>query len=217
MVNDTKVITDFSDIYNENIKYKKKIILTPEGGIGNRINLINFFYPYANKLKRKVYVNWKKTKGLNCDFKTLFYLPEFNLYSNNFNNKKINVYTSNISNGTEYMETFIKNKKHIHELEYDKDDIVEFTAFELKSKQNFFYKKLKPGHIVKKQIDNFFPKNKKIIGIHIRCSDRFNCLKQPLLNNIKKTIHDIHNKYPEYLLFLATDDVEIRNILKKNI
>ena len=151
-----------------------------------RIKLINNFYPYANKLKRKIYIKWNKGKSLNSDFEILFTSPKLNYYQNNYDNKKINTYTSHVSSGSNYMKNFIKGKKHIDEIKYDNNDIGEFSAFEFTSNQNYFIKTLRPSNVIKNKINNFFPKNKNIIGIHIRCSDRFNCFKNPLLNNIKQ-------------------------------
>ena len=204
--------TTFSSSIKENNTYKKKLIILTNGGIGNRLSFISNIYEKANKLKRKVYIYWTVNRSLKCHYNKLFSEPKLNMINNIDSN--INVYYIHKTNIKHFKMIKNNNKYPITKINDDKNDVVCVADF-IENKSNDLLKIIKPSNIVKKQIDNFFSKNKKIIGIHIRCSDRFNCLKQPLLNNIKKTIHDIHNKYPEYLLFLATDDVEIRNILKK--
>lgn len=204
-------LIDFSKIKKENDKYNNNIILYVKGGLGNKLNFINYFYPIANRLKRKVFIYWFKYSGINIDFDELFTQPKLNF----INIKKINNYHTLNKYYINKNSNNNKNHKPLKDINKDKNKTIvveDWGIWDMDEKNDYFYKALQIYPSIYEKIDNIFF-NKKIIGVHIRCGDLNKC-DNFYLKKITYLIDKLIKQNTGYKVFIMTDDEDLKNKYK---
>ena len=209
-----KTVCDQSRVTNcnntENFSSKKSTVVIPILGLGNRLDVINSIY----HLNLPIY--WTRRSDFNCDYYDIFSEPKLN-FVNTMNNGNI---ICSASRSFHWFDKTVKNITdrtctHIYYPEGENYlnknyDIISFSKI-IPPKDNSFYKLLRPSKKVKDKIDSFFPKNEKLLGIHIRYSDNTNHMKQKTESQIFQEAINIINKYPNHKIFLASDNKVIKN------
>lgn len=210
-----KYMNSFQRIQIINNKFKKIMVIIPMGGIGNRLQFINSTYKLANNLKRKLYVIWPVNHECKIHYNQIFKYPKLNFYNEKYVPLNGKIYYNYESNIKYIPQTFKNYSKHcINKIHLDNSNVVFCCDFIYKKfDSDLLHRELLPTNLVKDKINKLMPKNKKILGIHIRCSDRVDCLNNSILNKIYKNISRIKKIYPNHYLFLATDDKNIKEKL----
>ena len=151
------------------------------GGLGNRLRMILSCYKYSKQINKKLKVYWIPDESIS-----------YALFADVFNPIK------NI--------TFVYNYNN-EPLDYRSD--INCSALNKITNYNDMYKYLTPNNTINNRIDYLKKKiNNKYISLHIRRTDH-----SSLAKNNKNFVTDDNyiNKYPNYNIYLATDNRETQD------
>ncbi|MDE3184130.1 MAG: hypothetical protein KGM16_11995 [Bacteroidota bacterium] len=214
------------------------IIVKPLAGLCNRMRVINSCISLQNRNPNagEIQMIWEKNELLNSDFNDIFQPiknikiirshPALTYFLYYHNNRTLPLKSRIKKNIFHYC---LLNYKH-----YDNDIILPFrfqeeywdTAknnFVINSYSEFYdsqkfnnYQAFKPVAQLQSLIDSQVKKfTKTTIGVHIRRTDNIESIKKSTTKLFINTLADILEKESNYLFYLATDDLEVENLLRK--
>ncbi|KAA9036389.1 hypothetical protein FW778_19370 [Ginsengibacter hankyongi] len=214
------------------------IIVKPLAGLCNRMRVINSCISLQNRNSNagEIQMIWEKNELLNCDFSDIFQpiknikiirshpaLTHFLHYHNNrtlplksrikknilyYSLLNYKLYDNDIILPFRFQEEYWDTAKH---------NFVINTYSEFYDSQKFNnYQAFKPvdqlQSLINSQVKKF---TKTTIGVHIRRTDNIESIKKSTTKLFINALADILEKDSNQLFYLATDDLEVENLLRK--
>lgn len=203
------------------------IICSPQGGVGNRMQVINSYYKVAKYYNQKLVVIWKISGDLCCSSKKLFNMPE-----------EVGLFEIRLGGGKTSSLIFklIRNilrifptVDHLDEYNYiDKElDSEEMTIFskgivfcdevcESLTSSYEFENICIPNQAVEKEVNNIIGNKTDCVGIHIRRTD-FRIDKPGIVDKYSdlyfETIIEEEMKNGTRTIFIACDEADVKRRL----
>lgn len=206
---------------------RKKLIVIPNAGLGNRMRVIASCVQIAKKENRELVMVWPKNAALNCDITDIFEtiglnystpsrLKSFflsNIYRHGAVQKFSNIYKS-VANVFSINSVFDADtiEGNMPKLNPEDNTLIVATCFAFGTGQDYhsfkFDKNLreKTETEYKKIGDNY-------IGVHIRRTDHADLIKHSPFENYLAQMDKCIKENPSQKFFLATDNEETKTLL----
>jgi hypothetical protein len=203
---------------------KRKIIVIPSAGLGNRMRVLSSCVQIAIKDDRTLWIVWPNNAALGCDITDIFqsigidyYIPPkwiHFLLAQIYRHGAIKRFTKAyklISRTFFDSSIFDEDTEHNNQPKINRNDsaILVATCFAFGSGQN--YKLFKFTDYLENEADREYKQiGEPYIGIHIRRTDHVELIKHSPLENYLTQIDRCILDNPRQKFFLATDDEETK-------
>ena len=214
------------------------ILFIPTEGLANRIRTIDSMIQLCEKIRLKYRIYWRKDAGLNCAFSKIW-KPLPNL-KEDFDVRYLNIlfiYRRKYAFVRKILLLLEKCRllkvisdeefQYYYDIGYDFKDLQKYCLCMIKSfsviksnslqlPQNLNYKRFVLADDLKGKIAFYtkdFPEN--IVGIHIRRTDNKQAIAGSPLAIFESLMEKLTKEDPGLHLYLATDDIEVRNRMKE--
>ncbi|MEO9145237.1 MAG: hypothetical protein ABI237_06725 [Ginsengibacter sp.] len=189
------------------------IIVKPNGGLGNRMRVINSAICLANKNNHTtIRVLWKKDWGLNASFTDIFEpVNEISLIENKFLMAYYFYSRKSLPLGYKYYDDEAILNKRFDENYWDSDHnkviVNACYDFYYPSIENNFFGMFKPVNKLLEKIDlitqNF---SDDCVGVHIRRADHQIAKEKSTIEDFISRMDTILKESPDSKFYLSTDD-----------
>ncbi|MCH6236503.1 hypothetical protein [Cognataquiflexum rubidum] len=207
------------------------IYIEPFGGICNRLRAIASAVWLSKQLNKPLTVIWQVNEDLNTSFESLFQLPgEFRVVENSRsfqnikNSKQNNALKAGLSSiinkfyGVDFCikEIEIKNYSNSYFTELKKYKNIYINTCEQFGEPSAYFSLFKPVPKIQKQINEISGHfDSYTVGLHIRRTDNAMAISNSPIELFFGKMDEEINDNPLANFFLATDDQEIEEELKK--
>lgn len=205
-------------------------IFYPVGGLANRMRVIDSAYKLSSDTNRSFRVFWKKDKGLNCDFNSIW-LPKKEIRDTD---SKLLHNFFKLRRKSGIFRVFLKflEKSRLVKVISDDEFVSLFeTGFNFKSLKNYRFCVISSfSHFYKKkpffEMFELQPENEKLIdletaafdqqtiGVHIRRTDNKVSIEHSPLEFFIDRMKKEQAENPGANFYLATDDPEVKSQFK---
>ena len=199
------------------------IIVKPNGGLGNRMRVINSALNLAGQNKKEsIKVLWKKDAGLNVPFSDIFHpiantfitgnilLMGYYFYSRKLLPLRCRYYDDQSILDNQFDETYWNQNHH---------NVVLNTCFdfyELNDQTNF-YSLFQPVEKLQKKIDETSKDfHDATVGVHIRRTDNVPSAEKSKTADFIKRMEELVEEKSTTSFYVATDDPGTENKLKQH-
>lgn len=199
------------------------IIVKPNGGLGNRMRVINSALNLARQNgKESIRVLWKKDAGLNASFNDIFHpianalitnkilLMSYYFYSRKLLPLRYRYYDD---------QSVLNNRFDTNYWNQNHQKVILNTCFdfyELNAQTNF-YNLFKPVEKLQKKIDEISADfHEATIGVHIRRTDNIPSAEKSKTDDFMSRMEELIEEKPGVNFYVATDDPGTENKLKQH-
>lgn len=206
------------------------IIVSPAGGICNRITALEASYHLSKRLNSRCLVLWHLRDELNCNFQELFYKPKRMIVISSKRGYKIERFLRWLCKGLgkrAFYYDFNNNyfnkqcKKDIDNA-FNEQTNEKFDEMFLKEKLIFLkdpyysfygslsYDVIKANPRLDDIANSILGKEKRYIGVHIRGTDHIACKQHVKVNLYIEKVRSELARNKELSVYLATDEKDVR-------